>query len=132
MTDLKALYERDFAAWSKLQAEALRAAGRGGSNQPLDWENLAEEIEDLGISQRSALRSQIMRIIQQLAKLEYSPSVEPRNGWRRTIRLARAQAQRRIEDNPSLQPELAGFIADETRRGDRTRDRRSRRAWRDR
>jgi len=132
MTDLKTLYEQDFAAWSKQQAEALRAAGRGGSNQPLDWENLAEEIEDLGISQRSALRSQIMRIIQQLAKLEYSPSVEPRNGWRRTIRLARAQAQRRIEDNPSLQPELAGFIADETRRGDRTRDRRSRRAWRDR
>jgi Domain of unknown function DUF29 len=115
MTDLKTLYERDFAAWSKQQAEALRAAGRGGSNQPLDWENLAEEIEDLGISQRSALRSQILRIIQHLVKLEHSPSVEPRNGWRRTIRLARLQAQRRIEDNPSLKPELG--VADETRRG---------------
>ena len=71
MTDLKRLYQRDFAAWSKQQAEALRAAGRGGSNQPLDWENLAEEIEDLGISQRSALRSQILRIIQHLVKLEH-------------------------------------------------------------
>jgi hypothetical protein len=117
MTDLKSLYERDFAAWSKHQAEALRAAGRGGSNQPLDWENLAEEIEDLGISQRSALRSQIMRIIQHLVKLEHSPSIEPRSGWRRTIQLARLQAQKRIEDNPSLKPELGRFIADETRRG---------------
>jgi len=117
MTDLKTLYEQDFAAWSKQQAEALRAAGRGGSNQPLDWENLAEEIEDLGISQRSALRSQIIRIVQHLVKLEHSPSVEPRSGWRRTIRLSRLQAQRRIQDNPSLKPELRRFIADETRRG---------------
>jgi len=37
---------------SKQQAEALRAAARGGSNQQLDWENLAEEIESLGKSQR--------------------------------------------------------------------------------
>ena len=55
MTDLKRLYERDFAAWSKQQAEALRAAGRGGSNQPLDWENLAEEMRIWGY--RSARRS---------------------------------------------------------------------------
>jgi hypothetical protein len=117
MTDLKTLYERDLAAWAKQQADALRAAARGGSNQPLDWENLAEEIEDLGRSERLALRSQIMRIIQHLVKLEYSPSIEPRNGWRRTIRLARLQAQRRIEDNPSLKAELTRFAAEETRRG---------------
>ncbi len=48
MTDLKTLYEEDTVAWSEQQAAALRAAARGGSNQPLDWENLAEEIEELG------------------------------------------------------------------------------------
>lgn len=117
MTDLKTLYERDFVAWAQQQAQALRGAARDGSNQLLDWEHLAEEIEDLGRSQRSALRSQIMRIIQHLVKLEYSPSVEPRNGWRRTIRLARLQAQKRIEDNPSLKPELGRFVEDETKRG---------------
>jgi hypothetical protein len=62
MTDLKTLYEQDTAAWSEQQAAALRAAGRGGSNQPLEWENLAEEIESLGKSLRYALRSQISRI----------------------------------------------------------------------
>jgi hypothetical protein len=60
MTGLKTLYDEDFVAWSKQQAEALRAAARGGSNQQLDWENLAEEIGSLGKSQRSALGSQIM------------------------------------------------------------------------
>ena len=117
MTDPKTLYERDFVSWTQQQAEALRGAARDGSSQLLDWGHLAEEIEDLGRSQRLALRSQIMRIIQHLVKLEYSPSVEPRNGWRRTIRLARLQAQKRIEDNPSLKPELGRFVNEETKRG---------------
>jgi len=117
MTNLKTLHEHDFAAWAHQQAEELRAAARDGSNRPLDWENLAEEIEDLGNSQRWALASHIMRIIQHLVKLEYSPAVEPRNGWRRTIRLARVQAEKRVEDNPSLKPELSRFVEEETRRG---------------
>jgi Domain of unknown function DUF29 len=117
MIDLKTLYEDDFAAWAQQQAEALRAAARGSSNQLLDWKNLAEEIESLGTSQRLALASHIMRIVQHLVKLEYSAAVEPRNGWRRTIRVARLQAQRRVTDNPSLRPELGQFGEDETRRG---------------
>ena len=47
MPDVKTLYDQDFVTWAEQQAEALRAAGRGTTNQPLDWENLAEEIEDL-------------------------------------------------------------------------------------
>jgi hypothetical protein len=117
MMDPKTLYDSDFAAWAQQQAEGLRAIARGGSNQLLDWENLAEEIESLGTSQRSALGSYIMRIIQHLVKLEYSPAVEPRNGWRHTVRLARLQAQRRIADNPSLKPELARFVDQEIRHG---------------
>jgi hypothetical protein len=117
MTDLKTLYEHDFAAWAEQQAEALRAIARGGSNQLLDWEHLAEEIESLGTSQRSALASYIMRIVQHLVKLDYSSAVEPRNGWRRSIRLARLQVQRRLKGNPSLKSQLGQFVEDETKSG---------------
>jgi Domain of unknown function DUF29 len=117
MAEPKTLYQRDFLAWSRQQAEALRAAAPTGSNQLLDWENLAEEIADLGASQRSAVGSYIMRIIQHLVKLEYSPAAEPRNGWRRTVRLARLQLQKRIDSNPSLKPELGTLVLAETRRG---------------
>jgi hypothetical protein len=48
MAGLKSLYDTDFLAWSKQQAEALRAALRNGSDQRLDLGNLAEEIDDLG------------------------------------------------------------------------------------
>jgi hypothetical protein len=117
MTDSTTLYDEDIVAWSKQQAEALRSAARTGSNHALDWENLAEEIEGLGISQRSSLGSHIMRIIQHLAKLEFSSAVDPRSGWRRTIRLARLQAEKRLEASPSLRPELARIVEEETRRG---------------
>jgi hypothetical protein len=117
MTASKTLYEEDTVAWAEQQAAALRAAARDGSNQALDWENLAEEIEGLGASQRSALAGHVMRIIQHLVKLEYCSAVEPRSGWRRTIRLARMQAQRRVADSPSLKPQLGQFVAGETARG---------------
>ena len=114
MTDLKPLYETDTVAWSEQQAAALRAAARGGSNQPLDWENLAEEIEDLAKSLRRRLRSQISRIIQHQVKLEYSPAVAPRNGWRRTIRHARLDIDHILQDSPSLRREVPRLIEKET------------------
>jgi hypothetical protein len=117
MSDTNTLYDSDFFAWTKQQAKALRAAARNRTNQPLDWENLAEEIEGLGASERSALGSHIMRIIQHFAKLEFSPAVEPRNGWRRTVRLARIQAEKRLGDNPSLRRQLRRIVDQETRRG---------------
>jgi hypothetical protein len=48
MTDLKTLYETDTVAWSEQQAAALRAAARGGSNQPLDWELAILDLEEHG------------------------------------------------------------------------------------
>jgi hypothetical protein len=116
MTDLKTLYETDTAAWSERQAAALRAAAQGGSNQPLDWENLAEEIEGLSKSLRLGLRSQISRIIQHHIKLEHSPAVDPRNDWRHTIRQARLEICHILEDSPSLRREIARMIEEETGR----------------
>ena len=44
--DVKALRDADLLAWSKEQADALRAAAAAGSNLVPEWENLAEEIAD--------------------------------------------------------------------------------------
>jgi hypothetical protein len=115
MADLKSLYKDDTAAWSEQQAAALRAAASGGSNQLLDWENLAEEIESLRKSLKYALGSQIFRVIHHLAKLEYSPAVDPRRGWRRSIRQARTEIRRILGDSPSLRGEVPSMIAGEMR-----------------
>ena len=69
------LYDRDFFRWTQEQAAALRAVKN--SNLPLDWANLADEIESLGKSDRRQLRSQIRRILRHLLKLEVSPAFDP-------------------------------------------------------
>jgi Domain of unknown function DUF29 len=97
----RSLRER-YVAWSEQQAEALRAAARGRSNRPLDLENLAEEIEGLGISQRSALGSQIRRIVHRLLNLQYSGAHEPRGGWEGSIIDARNEIEDLLERSPSL------------------------------
>lgn len=47
------LYDSDTYTWALRQADALRRRAAG----EIDWENVAEEIEDLARSDRRALRS---------------------------------------------------------------------------
>jgi hypothetical protein len=105
------LYDRDFVLWTEAQAAALRHAKH--ANLPLDWENLAEEIESLGKSDRRELRSQIRRILHHLLKLEASPAVEPRAGWCSAIRNARAEIDVVLRDSPSLRREIDAMIAEQ-------------------
>jgi hypothetical protein len=114
MTDTKSLYDRDFVAWTEQQAEALRTAARTGTNQALDWENLAEEIESLGRSDRRELQSQIQRIIRHLLKLQFSAASDPRRGWRESVVDGRSQAELVLADSPSLQPQLEQFVSAQT------------------
>jgi uncharacterized protein DUF29 len=114
MTDARGLYDVDFVAWTEQQAEALRATAHGGTNQPLDWENLAEEIASLGKSDRRELRSQIYRIIRHLAKLQFSEATDPRGGWRESVRDGRRQAELVLADSPSLEPQLNQFVSEES------------------
>jgi hypothetical protein len=103
------LYDRDFVLWTEEQAALLRRAK--GSNLPLDWENLAEEIESLGKSDRREIRSQITRILRHLLKLAVSPATEPRVRWQSTIRDARVEIEGVLEDSPSLRHEIAQMVA---------------------
>jgi hypothetical protein len=108
MSKIGDLYDRDFVLWTKEQAAALRAVR--DSNLPLDWENLAEEIESLGKSDRRELKSQITRILRHLLKLAVSPATEPRAGWQESIDDARAETENVLDDSPSLRREVDEII----------------------
>lgn len=94
-------YKQDFYEWTRVQAEALRDR----KWDTLDLENLAEEIESLGRSERYAIESHLQNLLTHLLKYRYDPAIEPRRGWRITIRNARRQiakrAQGRLHDYPS-------------------------------
>jgi Domain of unknown function DUF29 len=112
----KRLYEQDFYAWSKAQAELLRA----GRYQELDLEHLIEEIEDLGSAVRKSVRSRARTIMEHLLKLQHSPAVDPRAGWRDTIR---SQRDDLLDDltptlRRKLEQELDGLYAQARKRAE--------------
>ena len=53
------LYQEDIVLWSERQADALR---RRAANE-IDWDNVAEEIEDVGRSEINGTLSQIDNIL---------------------------------------------------------------------
>ena len=97
-------YETDFYTWTQQQGAALRkaAAERINAAAGIDWDNVAEEIESLGRSELRAMESALVRIIEHLLKLKYSPAAEPRPGWRESVALHRDDLSRLKRDNPDL------------------------------
>jgi hypothetical protein len=96
----RGLYDEDFYVWTQKQAELLRA----GRFTELDLPHLIEEVADLGASQRKEVFSRTQQIIRHLLKLHYSVSVEPRQGWRQTLRDQRDELELAL--TPSLRREL--------------------------
>jgi hypothetical protein len=111
-------YDTDIVQWSERQAELLRlrATGQLVNDVEFDWLNIAEEIESVGRSERSAVASRVRTIIEHLAKLEALPAIEPRAGWQDTVVRARPEVEALLEDSPSLRQKLDETIERELAR----------------
>jgi hypothetical protein len=106
-------YDTDIVIWSEQQAALLRrmVSGELVNTGELDWHNIADEIESVGTAQRSALSSQIRRILEHLMKLEASPASDPRRGWQETVFDAQGEIEQLLDDSPSLRSEVPAIIA---------------------
>lgn len=106
------LYEQDFATWTERQARALRDAARRGSNLPIDWEHVAEEIEDLGKEVRNRVRSLAFQIQVHLLKIACSPSVELRPKWMGEVDEWRMQLNDELDENAAIRARFAALAAE--------------------
>ena len=86
------LYETDFFQWIQEQAKALREHNQNA----LDWDNLKEEIEDLGNEKLNAVNSFLKRLIEHRLKLDYSQEIYPRNHWLKEINNFQDELEDRI------------------------------------
>lgn len=104
------LYQHDYYAWVQQQVRALRERQIEG----LDWDNLADEVADLGKSEKRALRSQLARLVEHLLKIDVAPtrtrSLNLR-GWGVSARTARRAITELLDENPSLESELPQIFA---------------------
>lgn len=107
------LYEQDFYLWIQTTAELLKQ----GRLTELDLENLIDEIETMGRSEKKALRSNLEVVLMHLLKYKYQ--AEKRSGsWRATIREHRKRIRQALEESPSLKPyfdEVFGLCYDDAR-----------------
>jgi len=98
MPDTTSLYDRDWFAWTQEQAARLRDLRPNG----LDVENLAEEIEDMGKSQRRAVESLLFQLSVHLLKLELMRWPGSARHWRQESRAFRRSLTRDFRESPSL------------------------------
>jgi hypothetical protein len=83
------LYDEDIVTWSEQQAELLRRR----SANALDWDNLAEEIEDLGRSQLRAVESHLVQALLHDLKVAAWPLSRDVPHWRAEARGQRDDAR---------------------------------------
>jgi hypothetical protein len=93
----RSLYDRDFVGWTEQMAAALRQ----GDWAALDVENLIEEVEALGKSDRRAIKSRLEVLLMHLLKWQFQPEARSRS-WQATILEQRLRIADILADSPSL------------------------------
>ncbi|AFY61079.1 DUF29 domain-containing protein [Synechococcus sp. PCC 6312] len=103
------LYDVDYADWIAETVARLKAKDFTG----LDLENLIEEMESLGRSERHALSSQWIRVVKHLFKLEAQPqTTDYHNSLVSSVVEGVRQIKRLLRDSPSLKGYIRANPAD--------------------
>lgn len=101
------LYETDYLKWIETTTRKLR--DRDYSN--IDWENIIEEIEDMGRSERRSLKSNLVVVLTHLLKWQYQPQYRG-GSWKGSIVEHRRRIREALKDSPSLKPYLEEVFAE--------------------
>lgn len=96
-------YDEDVIAWANEQARLLRA----GRFDMLDIEHLADEIEDVGKSEKRELANRMAVLLCHLLKWQFQPERRG-SSWKRTIDDQRKRLKRVI----GIVPSLNGLLCD--------------------
>jgi Domain of unknown function DUF29 len=92
------LYDQDFSLWLEATVSHLKAR----DFDRIDLENLIEEIEALGRSEKRELRNRLEVLLAHILKRVYIDSAYDNRGWQLTILTQRQDLRKILEDSPSL------------------------------
>ncbi len=121
ITELKTLYEIDPDQWLEETIQLLKE----NRFHELDLENLIEELEDLGRSEKNAVESLLEQIIRHLLLLQYWSQEYQYNQshWKAEITGFRTQLKRKLTTNlrnhllkelPSLYKDALAYVSQKT------------------
>jgi hypothetical protein len=104
-------HDTDFYGWTQEQAALLRRAAelRPNAVPELDWQNLADEIWELGLTLELELYHRYVVLMVHMLKWQYQWRLRS-GGWRGTINEQRRRIARLLRKNPAMKPKrLAEF-----------------------
>lgn len=101
----KNLYDKDFYGWVLFQSHLIKK----GDYENMDWEHLQEEIESLGISQKRALQSFLIKFLLHKLKMKYQSHMHTRS-WDLSIKSSHGEIIQILKENPSLKPKLPEIL----------------------
>lgn len=96
------LYDQDYYLWLKTTINQLRT----GQFSAVDLENLLEELETMGRSEKRAIESLLTNLLVHLLKLKYWDNEREisQGHWQGEVRTFRRQIKKSLKDSPSLKP----------------------------
>ena len=97
------LYDRDYYLWLQQTAQLIKE----GKFSEVDAANLIEEIEDMGRSEKRAVKSNLVILLLHLLKYKYQPDKRT-NSWKASIR----EHRRRLRDDFKVSPSLKRYFAE--------------------
>ena len=107
VTNTESLYEEDFNLWLRATAQQLRDR----QLDQLDFENLIEEIESMGGSQRREIKNRLIILLMHLLKYQYQPDKRS-SSWVGTILEQHDQIEFILVDSPSLKSYYLEIFSD--------------------
>jgi len=105
-TNLSNEYERDFYAWIMNNSKLIRE----GRFSEIDSENIAEELEAMGRSEKNQIISRLSVLLMHFLKWKFQPDRRSKS-WKNTIREQRRMLIKLLKDNPSLKYEIEEKIS---------------------
>ena len=104
-------YHKDGYGWAMAQAAIIRA----GRLDSIDWENVAEEVESVGKSEKSSAESALRVVLMHQLKWQHQVTFRTRS-WELSIRNHLEEFDDVMRDNPSLKSRLEEMLARAYRR----------------
>lgn len=100
-------YEEDFYNWAMTNAALLKQK----KFNEVDMENIIEEIEAMGRSEKNQMVNRFSILIAHLLKWQFQPDLQGRS-WHGTIKEQRRRIKLLLKENPSLKSKLDEIFMD--------------------
>ncbi|MGB2926189.1 MAG: DUF29 domain-containing protein [Limnothrix sp.] len=101
------LYDEDYNVWLESTIQRIKSSDFSA----VDWENLIEELEDMGRSEKRAIYSNLKILLLHLLKYRHQQEKRSKS-WLSSIREHRQRLYRAFKESPSLKKYFESVVAE--------------------